>query len=246
MYHCINAQSDNIVTEYNTVLSGRINGKSLLYTKGENNYFFFSESDMGLHDLTKGHSEFNPYFMFSFNAKDLFFLQTMPYFFSDKLALKEELTKDSASLPNWKTSTETKEILGYKCKKASTNFRGRDWIVWYTTELPNMIFPWKLTGLPGAILEATEGDKLFSFKINNLILNYKNDILEDEIKFFEKNSIEPIDYRLVIENKNKDLIFLREREAASHQNSNSYSNIEELKYSELEKTFEWETSPVKF
>ncbi|RQE01044.1 GLPGLI family protein, partial [Prevotella intermedia] len=44
--------------------------------------------------------------------------------------------------------------LGMECKKATTNFRGRYWEVWYTEDIPISQGPWKLCGLPGMILKA--------------------------------------------------------------------------------------------
>ena len=45
-------------------------------------------------------------------------------------------------------------ILGYECHKATTKFRGREWNVWFTEEIPVSLGPWKLNGLPGIILQA--------------------------------------------------------------------------------------------
>lgn len=45
-------------------------------------------------------------------------------------------------------------IIGYECHKATTKFRGREWVVWYAEEIPISLGPWKLNGLPGLILHA--------------------------------------------------------------------------------------------
>jgi len=41
--------------------------------------------------------------------------------------------------------------LGYLCHKATTRFRGRDYIAWYTEEIPFPYGPFKFGGLPGLI-----------------------------------------------------------------------------------------------
>ncbi len=58
---------------------------------------------------------------------------------------------------------ESREIAGYKCFRAATDFRGRKWNVWYAPDLPFNAGPWKLSGLPGLILEAEDADNCYSF-----------------------------------------------------------------------------------
>lgn len=57
---------------------------------------------------------------------------------------------------DWKLSNETTTILGHKCQKATTTFRGRRWIVWYADDIPISDGPWKFCGLPGLVLRATD------------------------------------------------------------------------------------------
>ena len=57
---------------------------------------------------------------------------------------------------DWNISDSTKNILGYDCFMAETDYHGRPWTVWFTPEIPIMDGPWKLQGLPGLILEAYE------------------------------------------------------------------------------------------
>lgn len=64
---------------------------------------------------------------------------------------------------NWKLSTETKKIGNFNCQKAIGHLRGRDYIAWFTTEIPVPFGPWKLHGLPGLILEAYTPDEEIYF-----------------------------------------------------------------------------------
>ncbi len=54
-------------------------------------------------------------------------------------------------------------IIGYPCHKAICTFRGRTWTAWYALDLPFDNGPWKLGGLPGLILAASESQNEFSF-----------------------------------------------------------------------------------
>lgn len=56
----------------------------------------------------------------------------------------------------WQIGDSTKIVLGYECVMAETDYHGHHWTVWFTPEIPVQDGPWKLCGLPGLILEATE------------------------------------------------------------------------------------------
>lgn len=56
----------------------------------------------------------------------------------------------------WRLSEEEQTVCGYTCRRADARFGGRNWTVWYAPEIPLATGPWKLNGLPGLILKATD------------------------------------------------------------------------------------------
>lgn len=64
---------------------------------------------------------------------------------------------------DWELADSAKTILGYDCQMATAGFHGRKWIVWFTPDVPVMDGPWKLCGLPGLILEATDESGRYNF-----------------------------------------------------------------------------------
>lgn len=71
---------------------------------------------------------------------------------------------DNIPLIKWKTTEGSMTICGYVCKKAIGTLRGRDYEVWYTEDIPIAVGPWKLRGLPGAILKASDTEGLCNFE----------------------------------------------------------------------------------
>ena len=79
--------------------------------------------------------------------------------------------REEYETPTWEIEDGTKTILGYECNKAVTDYRGRRWIAWFTTDIPVNEGPWKLSGLPGLILEAYDVDKDYLFEACGLMQN---------------------------------------------------------------------------
>lgn len=63
----------------------------------------------------------------------------------------------------WEKSEGTKEIVGYPCKETKTMLYGREWVAYYTEDIPLPYGPWKLGGLPGLIAEAYTTDSCYHF-----------------------------------------------------------------------------------
>jgi GLPGLI family protein len=63
----------------------------------------------------------------------------------------------------WIPSADTATILGYKCLKATTTFRGRTYNAWFTPQVPIRQGPWKFSGLPGLILKINDTEGYFEW-----------------------------------------------------------------------------------
>ncbi|MXV37192.1 GLPGLI family protein [Flavobacteriaceae bacterium Ap0902] len=64
---------------------------------------------------------------------------------------------------SWKIKAETKDILGYKTQKAITTLGDREWVAWFSHDIPISDGPYKFEGLPGLILEVSSADNAYSF-----------------------------------------------------------------------------------
>jgi GLPGLI family protein len=102
--------------------------------------------------------------------------------------------KDTTRIISWELFPETKNINSFKCQKARGNFRGRTYTVWFTNDIPVSMGPWKLNGLPGLILEATDSLNQFQFFAEKIELQMERNKLETN-GFFNQTYITPIEER---------------------------------------------------
>ncbi|MDE6587041.1 MAG: GLPGLI family protein [Paramuribaculum sp.] len=65
---------------------------------------------------------------------------------------------------DWELTDSVTNVLGYECQSARCKFRGREWTVFYTEDIPLMDGPWKLHGLPGLIMKATDENGHYTFE----------------------------------------------------------------------------------
>ena len=84
----------------------------------------------------------------------------LTYLYTDICNFKYE---EPISKMKWKMLGKDSVIAGYPCQLAETNFRGRTWKAWFTLDIPISNGPWKLGGLPGLILKATDHTGWFDF-----------------------------------------------------------------------------------
>lgn len=104
---------------------------------------------------------------------------------TNKLSSTETITFDKSlylvteALPKleWDLShADTLKIGTYMCNKATTSFRGRNYIAWYTNDIAITFGPWKFHGLPGLILDMYDETHKFEWivtKISKKVINEK-------------------------------------------------------------------------
>jgi GLPGLI family protein len=89
--------------------------------------------------------------------------------------------EDDISDLKWDIRNDTSSILSYSCQRAVTQFRGRTYEAWFTSEIPINNGPWKFGGLPGLILKISDSQQYFVFECIG-IENLKN---KESIKFYD-------------------------------------------------------------
>ena len=95
--------------------------------------------------------------------------------------------EEANACPEWELFPDTMTILSYLCHKATCRFKGRDYIVWFTTDIPRSEGPWKLCGLPGLILYAEDSQKHYVFEGTGLI-----NAQPDEMIQYGADNYEPV------------------------------------------------------
>lgn len=78
------------------------------------------------------------------------------------------IVDDAVEPISWSIKAERKKVGRFNAQKAETEYLGRKWTVWFTTDVPVSVGPWKLYGLPGLILEAEDEEQKFKFYLRDL------------------------------------------------------------------------------
>ncbi len=107
----------------------------------------------------------------------------------DKLLLQEDLSGKSVVLQedltifNWTIlPNQDTLILGYPCKTATTDFRGRKYKAYFSPKLNNFGGPWKFEGLPGLILQVQSEDNYFVIEPIKIALNAQLEPIQNPYK----------------------------------------------------------------
>ena len=171
------------------------------------------------------------------STEDDYFLLDMidkNFKFIDEVGGKKFLIEDDYTI-NWQITTETKTIANFKTYKAITKFRGRTWEAWFAPDLAYPYGPWKLHGLPGLILEASEESKTYNYVATKIYH-------DDTTIVFNSKQLPEISF--------KKFTYLKEENSSNRYNSllQSRENVKVIKSKTKpqEFDFEWETeTPTK-
>jgi len=121
----------------------------------------------------------------------------------------------------WKLDTQNDTvILGYTCQRACISYAGRDWVAWYSPQIPLADGPYKFNGLPGLILKISDTKNLHCFTLNAIQKVTYNQPILVQTRSFEEITAE--DY---VKAKRNDLMRLY----GDFQNGTLKSNSEEGK-----------------
>lgn len=97
---------------------------------------------------------------------------------------------------SWEIFTEFKEISHYKAQKAVTYFGGREWIAWFTSDIPIQDGPHKFRGLPGLVLEVQDSQKYHTFAITSLKKSFKEFVYPESETYVSLPKIDYSQYRV--------------------------------------------------
>ncbi len=102
----------------------------------------------------------------------------------------------------WTILPEQKKYFGYAVQKAITTFKGRQYIAWFTSEIPIALGPYKFKGLPGLIVEIYDPGKTHYFKLieqkkgillpNDYLDNYKKSTKKEFSAFYKEYLKDPM------------------------------------------------------
>jgi GLPGLI family protein len=87
----------------------------------------------------------------------------------DQIASNRFRCEEVNERPGWELRPDTLTLLSYPCQKAVCRFKGRTWEAWFTPAIPRSEGPWKLHGLPGLILKASDSRGEYLFECTGLI-----------------------------------------------------------------------------
>lgn len=157
---------------------------------------------------------------------------------TDFYIIKENLPKIK-----WELINEKKTISSFECQKAKGYFRGRAYFAWFTNDIPSWSGPWKLFGLPGAILEFK--DETGQIKSSAVKVEINDTIDINKILNSHKGKGKLLTIEDYVELKQKENELTLKYAMAKLGREADIRNIEPSKRQGFELKYEWEEALEK-
>lgn len=238
-----NAQKNNLIIEYQLSMDKNIGGSvfyDFLISEQDITYYFGYrplDSRNKVEDIIK---EFdisrtnNLRIKYDYKSDILYeFKATVE---PKKILIYEEI-------PNiiWMNKPEKKKILGYNCNSATAKFRGRNYEVWFTTEIQANEGPWKLKGLPGVILFAKDDTDKFEYEAKRIIINSNIETPLALVEYFNNNRANVVKLSEAIPMENNFLNKMRSKIRSSYPLGTKFLDTP-IRGEMKESHFEWEAT----
>ena len=123
-----------------------------------------------------------------------------------RLGQTKYIVKEERKL-HWKILENKEKLDKYVVQKATTEFAGRKWIAFFTTEIPLQDGPYKFQGLPGLILKISDVNNNHSFSlvgIQNISNIEKTKEIDFVFEFGNSQNISNKQYRKIFKEYRKD------------------------------------------
>ena len=151
--------------------------------------------------------------------------KTMCY--EEPLIGKQVILQENLNKVKWKLIDSFEQILGYKCQKAIAKYRGREYIAYFTTDIPFKAAPWKFHGLPGVTLKVTSIDNDVKIVATNVKIHSSSIKIKN---MFEDNEKLSWDQFIHVYKKNQKK-FQESLTSKASSNSSALSLLKKLKSS---------------
>ncbi len=239
----LNAQSNIVEYQFKESSYSDLFREFLIYDEEQSYYFDYVERDnLSIQEILKNYN------ISRGGQKSLRRLDNLDEIIRIKgypnSGYKQFLIVDKKPKINWVIEKEIKKILGYSCFKATGDFRGRKYRVWFTEEIPVSLGPWKLDGLPGLILQAEDIERHFSYEAINIIQNGNQGIPNSVLDFinqYDKSQIKS--YQDFIQKENAYLKDIQQKSIANIPKGSQIISTPYFRSLMREIYFEWEEEP---
>jgi GLPGLI family protein len=193
----LQAQNKELFVEYNYTVKGYDNDiKTFEVTTTKNNAISIFKTGLKVRNDEGYELMYIPEDVIFKNYKEQYLIS------QDKISGKDFYTKEPLNQMQWQLTGNTKTVLKYNCQEATTTFRGRDYVVYFTTELPFKAAPFKFYGLPGVMLQIITKDEQITIEATTLKVQQLTKLLTNPFK--DKKTMSWEDFTTFYKKKTED------------------------------------------